>query len=206
MEAGEIRANKAVSMTELHPTAPKLRWYQYSLRTLLIAVTLIGMFIGYAANYGFGTAIAFGVLISLVWFWIVRAIRRWSTLRLWQRLYAIVVGVIVSYFFIAFIVVVATDPSFVRQRNARHLQRLLDKDVRFPSIRVEYRELKDKVLRVDGQVESDRDFNVLRKMILSYDWRNNNDKLFGIHWNVTVCSPKREYHGWDDDLFSDGKR
>ena len=98
---------------------------------------------------------------------------------------------------IMFAVTVSRSPSLARQQNALALQGNLRGDRRFSSIDVEYMELKSTFLRVDGQVDSDRDFDSLRQMITRYDWHN----MTSIHWAVTVSSPPRLYQGWDDDLF-----
>lgn len=185
--------------TESQPAAG----FQYSLRTLLIAVTLILICVAYAAQYGFGIAIWFGVLASLECWWIVRAVRLWRTLCPTQRFYAVVEGVIFSFLLIAFIVVTATSPFSIRERNARHLQTVLRREGRFSHVQVRY-DAKPKwnFLSVEGAVDSDRDFRDLRTTVLSYDWCN--DAGFGIYWDVTVVSPFREYHGSDDELFGEG--
>jgi hypothetical protein len=189
-----------MTTTESQAAVTKPRWHQYTLRTLLIAVTFVLMCVGYAAEYGLGTAIAFGVLTSLLLFWVIRAVRRWNTLRQWQRLYAAVGGMVLSCLLIGFIVGTATSPSSVRQRSARRLQRALIQDNRFSAVRVQYVERKGSYLHVAGRVDSDRDFHALRTTVLSYDWRNALD--FCIFWEVGVASPPQQYDGYDEDLFS----
>ncbi|MCX7426048.1 MAG: hypothetical protein NTW96_10570 [Planctomycetia bacterium] len=171
--------------------------WQFTIAQALLATAFIGVCTGCAVNYGVGTAVAFGVLTSLLCIDLVRTVRRWNTLVLWRRAYGCVDISVLGVLLAAYVVFLACGTSPARQRNARHLQRDLQGDSRFSSVHVEYLELETAFLRVDGEVDSDRDVDALREIVFAYDWRNMDD----VRWNVTVGSPKRVYDGWDSELF-----
>ena len=175
------------------------RKLQFTIAQALLATAFIGVCTGYAVNYGVATAVAFGVLTSLLWIQFVRTRRRWNTLVLWQRAYGCVITGALVAALITFVARVAWGAPFVREHNARHLQRVLNGDSRFSSVHVQHLDLKGSFLRVDGQVNADRDFDALRDIVMAYDWRT----MGGILWNVTVRSSERVYHGWDSQLFGD---
>jgi hypothetical protein len=188
-----------MNAVEPQPDAVKLRWYQYSLRTLLIAVTFILMCVAYAAEYGVGAATVFAALTLLVYVWTIRIFRRWKTLPLRQRIFTGVEGSIFITILAAFIAALALNPEHLRERYARCLERDLSKDGRFSSVSIDYYEgKKDGILNVAGNVNSDRDFDALQKLVLSYGWRKVD---CDIYWDMTVNSSKRKYEGRDDFLF-----
>lgn len=187
-----------MSVTESRAAVtPKLCWFQCSLRGLLIATAIVSLILGYAVTYGPGVAIVLGILALLAWLWVVRACRRWKQLLLRQRFYASVEGGIILTLLIAFLVSVAVNSSLACQRNALSLKRAFWIDDRFRSIHVEYCELKVRFLCVEGSVHSERDFDSLRKIIDSYEWRDMHD----VKWSVRVESSGREHEGWDSELF-----
>ena len=189
-----------MTMTTSVPTAPtpRLRRYQYRLRTLLLTMTFLGVFIGYAVNYGMGTAIAFTLFVTLAGIWFVRVARRWSSLPLRQRLYASIEGGIFLILLLGFIASVALNPSFVRERNARHLQRVRCRST-FHGHSGQVPGIEGQVLRIAGHIDTDRDLEALRTIITHYDWHR--EDRFSFYWNVTVASSGRQCEGWDEEAF-----
>jgi hypothetical protein len=179
-----------------NPAEGKLPWYQFSLRSLLIAVAIVGAFISYVANNGIAVAVFFGALSFSVWTWIVRARKRWSALSHWGRIFAAVEGSLFLALLTGFVLSVQFNPSFARQRNARRVQSNLSGDDRFVGIRVMYLENQIKFLRVEGHVNSESVFQSLRDRIERHDWNE-------VYWNVTVDSSGQSYDGWGRTLFGD---
>lgn len=172
-----------------------LKRYQFSLRSLLIATTVIAIFVSYFVNYGGDYAITAGVLSSLAWFWFIRAIR-WKRHTFWQHLFSIIGGGIIFTVLISFIVGVEVNPFIARVRNARYLQRVLNADTRFSAIQVKYSQGYE-YLSVHGHVHSERELKDLRGLIRRYEWG------YGIEWNVSTDSPKHHYYGSDEMLFGE---
>jgi hypothetical protein len=160
----------------------------------LIAAAIAGVFIWYVVRDGFGVAVFFGVIASSAWIWIVRAKRRWNTLSRPGRVYAAAEGALLFALLAVFFFAAQFNPSLVRGRNARYLQRILNDDDRFADVRVQYLENKVKFLRVEGNLDSERNFQSLREMVARYDWNE-------VYWNVTVDSRRGAYDGWDSMLF-----
>jgi hypothetical protein len=164
----------------------------------LIATTALGATIGIAVRDGIWVAVVLAFLVALSFICIVRAHRRWFASTLPQRTYAIVTVVASLGLLASCIYSIGTSPSLARHRNVRHLQLALAQDQRFTNVRVEYSERKIEVVRVDGHVSTDDDFDHLRNQLSRYDWR----KLDAIYWDVFVDKSRRSYEGWDEDLFN----
>jgi hypothetical protein len=173
---------------------------QFTIAQALLAMVPIAMVVGYAVNDGFGVAIMFAVLVSLAWK-AVRTLRGWSMLTLWQHIYGCVSVGVLAMLLLGFVVGIAKSPSSVRERNVRHLQRVLSGDSRFSSVQVQHKQMKGVFLRIYGRVESDCELDALRETVLGYEWPEMN----GINWHVTVGSPAHVYDRWDSELFDHGE-
>ena len=180
------------------------RKLQFTIAQALLATAFIGVFvgvlIGYAVNDVFSVAGVFGVLVSLIYIQLLRTTRRWKTLALWQRAYGCIGAGGLLAALVAFVAIVVWGVPSVQGLKARHLRHVLSEDSRFLSVQVKYVEGKTReFLSVDGQVDSDRDFQALREIVKGYDWHNNR-----IEWAVHVRSPNCVYEGSDRVLFRDG--
>jgi hypothetical protein len=140
--------SKVVPQEESSP--PRHLPFQHSLRTLFVDMLVLGIVLSYWTVYGLAIGLPIGALTFLVLVSIARAKRRWRELSRWQRVWAGIEGGVFSSLLVAFVLGVATSPSFARERSARSLQRGLSSDERFSSVRVEYREFKLRFLDVQG--------------------------------------------------------
>jgi hypothetical protein len=173
------------------------RLFRYSLSTLLIAMVPLGVCLGYAVRYGLLIGIVFG---AIAWWGcnsVVLAFRCWPTSGTLQRSKAILeVGAFVTLS-VTFVTGVALIPCFVRQGSARDVQRALRSDARFSSVHIEYTEAPDGWrMRVEGEVQSDLDFDALRKAISLFDGAKAGKRTGEIWWDVRVVLSQREHRGW----------
>jgi hypothetical protein len=184
--------------TDSMPVESKLPWYQFSLKSLLIATAIVGVLTSYVVNNGLRVAVLFGVFCSIMWIWIIRARKRWYALSHWGRIFAAVEGGVFLALLVGFGLSVQFNPSFARERNARSVQENLDRDARFAGVHIQYLENHVDFLRVEGHVGSESAFQSLREKVERHDWNE-------VYWNVVVDSSGRSYDGWSSMLFGDKK-
>lgn len=166
---------------------------------LMLAVGAIGSAIGIAARDGLAVACVLVLFVSLSAVCFTRARKRWGSSSPIQRVYAVTTTVASFALLAGLIYSIGTNASLARARNARNFQSSLASEPRFSSVRVEYFEKKIAVLRVDGAVPTENDFQDLRQRLSEYGWSG----IHGILWDVAVTESKHYYDGWDEDLFGD---
>jgi ABC-type multidrug transport system fused ATPase/permease subunit len=189
---GELAMNDA----DLTPAEGKRPWYQFSLKSLLIATAIAGTLTSYVVNNGLRVAALFGLLCSIMWVWVVRARKRWSALSSCGRIFAVAEGSLFLALLVGFVLSVQFNPSFARERIARRVQENLISDARFADVRVLYLENQVDFLRVEGHVDSESAFQSLREKVERHDWNE-------VYWNVIVDASGRSYDGWSSMLFGD---
>ena len=184
-----------MTTVQVQPAAPTARVRKSAgyLEVLFIGIVLCSFLVAFFVGDYRAEAVFLAIPTLLVCVWIIRAIRRWKTLTLRQRFYAGIEGLIFFSILVLFVVSVAGGRAFVRERNLRRLGDELSDDPRFAAISVEYLSLKNKFLRVTGDVSSENDLAALQETISSYDW----DRMDGVDWNVTVRSSERAYKTWE---------
>ena len=155
---------------------------RFSIKQLLIGVTLFSTIVMFAILDGIGTAIVFAILSFFGTFTFYRLYNKWPQLKATGRIYGVTIAIAASILLCGFFILMATDATVSRFRTARAMRRSLANEPNFSGITITYQETKIEYIDVSGAVNTRSDFDVLKKHVLARDWRG----MDAIRWNLQI--------------------
>ena len=155
---------------------------RFTIKQLLIWVTLVSTFMMFAVLDGIGIAIIFAILTSFVGFTAYRLLNKWRELKTAGRIYGVTIAIAATSLLCGFLVLMATDATISRSRTARSMQRSLTNQSDFSRITITYHETKIEYVAVSGSLKTRSDFDILKKHVLKTNWRG----MDAIRWDLQI--------------------
>ena len=175
--------------------SPPASPFQFRLRTMLIVVTAIAVFLGYTVNYNVCVGIVMTALAAVVSWFLARIVRQWNRLSNRQRFLRLSwrcdSGSVAC-------VVWCSDRDRSKARNMRAeraLQRAVLMDGRFSGIQFGVSQIIGPHLNITGSVKTEEDLKTLREILQPYECEYGR----GISWSVKIESSGRVYGAYGRD-------
>ena len=155
---------------------------RFTIWQLFVAISLVGVSLGFAVNYGTEPAIILSFILALAWISVTWAIGSWRKgVSLWRDL-STTTAFVTCFWMFTFVVNVLCDPRYVQSQNLRSLKHNLSHDARFRFVSVSVNTQagsNSDVLVLRGNVRNEDDYRSLETIIRKrrslginlYDWK-----------------------------------